>query len=180
MYEPVFEGAVKGYVVNQVGINLWRCIPDYDFKDLEQECYKTFLDCVHWYDTKCDWDKKSAKSFMSYFKSCLHNRFVDLSHLTTRNRWITLESDLSNGGYRASVNDDIAWFELIQDAPEEVGEVLKIILNAPKELFEVLGLQKPGGRWSNSKFCDILGISTQTGMMAKVKKYLFEKAQVEI
>lgn len=116
---------------------------------------------------------------MGYFKRAVYNCFVDLSNDATKHKTSIIEHITEQDEIGKKEFEGFIWFELIQDAPKEVGEVLSIILNAPKEMFDALGFRERGSKWSSSRLCEILG-TKHDNMLTKVKKYLFENAGMEV
>jgi hypothetical protein len=178
MYTPVFKGNVEKYTKVNIRINLWKVKPTHNAGDLYQGSYQVFLKCVLWYNTHCSSDKKQEHHFMAYYKRALHNLVVDMSwDHTVHKSTINIDDVVESEGLAFL---DSSFFDIIQDAPSEVRDVLNMIMSSPKEVFQALGLHEKSARWSSSKFSQLLGIPKRSGLLLKVKDYLFEKANVEI
>lgn len=132
MHKHVFDGPIKGYLVNEMTRNLWRVSATMTEEDFLQEGYLVYMKCAKYYPDA------EPKHFMSLYKTALERRIVDLANLDTRNRTASttdetgterdVAGDLENDGYLRV---------LVKQAPAEVVQVLTLFLNAPSELLQM-------------------------------------------
>jgi hypothetical protein len=172
MYKPEYEGVVRGYAVNFLEKHIWKLDPYYTLEDANQESFLKYLECVNWYNEKCDTHRKNVATFMAYYKTALSTLIVDLERKAKLSRRLRP----TNG----QIAKDVLYmqtssnFDTIQDAPSEIKDVLNMIVNSPKEVFQALGLHEKSARWSSLKFSALIGRAKEKGFMGKIKKYLFE------
>ena len=131
-FEPEFDGPIAGWAVNYIKKNLWRFTPFLDFDDLYQEAYIKFQYVADKYPEVVE-----PKHFMSLFKISLINHFHSLSWKRTNTQQMLLYESDTDGVYEemiASMVDpsseaDIIFNVLVNEAPKEIQELLKVILN---------------------------------------------------
>ena len=155
------------------------------FEDLYQDAYVLFLELKIKYAGRIDCDSW----FMSLFKRSFCNRITDKANEATDYRrqvcltdmeceedprldfLDTIASDCVNEGY---------WECKFEEAPEEVRQILTLILRAPKEFLDVLsaswrmrGKRKVDG---NMYLCALLGHdSKKVNLVENFKNYFSEK-----
>jgi hypothetical protein len=107
------------------------------YEDCENECYVLFL------KLKAHYSVQEPKHFMALFKTSLSRRFIDLANLDSELRGIQSLNDVPEGYDETShdvigeVDNDGGISIALQQAPNEVVQVLKLLLHAPAELLEL-------------------------------------------
>jgi hypothetical protein len=187
-YEPKWNGAIEGYVVRTLNKNFWRFSDCMEFDDAYQEAYIKFMELKKAYFGMID----CSKWFMSLFKTSLANKITDLANLSNRLRrqvcFTELGDQISSDGESVSYADMIigsydteAEFEhKIENAPEEIRKVFKLLLTAPPHLLAAMtdtwnarGKRKEGG---NQFLCSMLGYDPrQVDLVEAVRYYLEEE-----
>jgi len=163
----VFEGVIEGFVINFINKNKWKLSNLHEFEDLYQEAYRIFLETFDRYIDRVE----NEKHFMQLYKMCLGSWWIDEAKRNSKYKNVMIQShtisdeqetdmitnligDLDNEGYLD---------ELIRTAPDDVKQVLSILLETPKDVMDLAltkwkskGKTKPLG---NQFLCNILSIN---------------------
>lgn len=180
-YEPKFEGAIEGYVVNFLRTNYWRVQGSMEFQDCMQEAHYLFLRLAQRYGVL-----DTPQHFMALFKRSWHNHFTNLSNTDTKFRVEVSDSQLASeegdATYISIVESLVGETEcsgyllvLLQQAPSDVRTVLSFFMAAPQEVVESAfsawrssRRKKEGG---NNMLCQLLGFAPGTDVLGRVAEY---------
>lgn len=133
MAEHQFEGAIKGYLLNQIHAHLWKFKSIMTEEDAYVEGWLLFSKCADMYP---DVD---PPHFMALYKTTISRRMIDWAREATDSRALSLTST-ETGEQLESVGDlenDGYFHILLQQAPQEVKSVLTLFINAPTELLQL-------------------------------------------
>ena len=164
-FEPSFEGAVVGYAKNYLIKNVWRVQPLYELDDLLQEAFLLFVGLQQRYTFKND------KHFMSMWKRCLHNWFVNLALHRTRRREVafTEENDLCT----SSVDKVAEWHQHVAEAPEPVKRLIDAVESRkrrPRRHSKRSGIRET----TNTYLCRIAGVKSSVPLRSMLMRWLYE------
>ena len=181
-FQPKFEGAVEGFVVNWIKKNHWKVdqqLPERD--DVLQEAYCVFLKISNQYP-----DIDNAAWFQSMFMKSFSDRMIDCSRKQIRHKEHFADSDvlMSDGEESLSLTEQMvgdldteaSLERLVEQADGEVAEVLRTVMNMPNEVFAMIeeawvsrGKRKVMG---NQMLCALLGKdATKTNLVKKVEDH---------
>lgn len=179
MYQPAFEGPIKGWGVNFCKKNYWRVKVTMPWEDLLQELAVAFLRVKQKYP-----ETESPQHFMSLFQRSWINKFNDFSIEDTHVRKIFVDRFIHDGiddtepDTIGELDHDGELSIKLKQAPREVMMVLNLILNAPAELV-VVAMQGWNGkdarcRAGGSKRINLmLGLPTDFDVMNMVRNYFY-------
>lgn len=172
MYQPEYEGPVKGWAIKYALANFWRVEATLTMDDMNQEAYLTFQRCVK----KCP-VAKTPSQFMALFKTAWTNQVNDLATSDTRYR---AQASDRNAEPMGSTENDGYLAILIKEAPAEVKAVLNLFLNAPTEILEMaLGKwlltdrRKIPGR--SKRICRMLGLDEGLDVLQMVEDHFLDR-----
>jgi|SRR3990167_8072454 len=166
-----YKGSIEGFVINYINQNFWRVGEITSKEDLIQESLYIYYKCKNKY--KKIWNE-NAKWFFSLFKSSFINYFHGLSVKNTEKMdneiCIDVEENYEEFISIYAINrqdyNEGYLLVLIEQAPEEVGAVLSLLFNAPKELLEEVGIawRLRGKRkvQQNEHLCNLLGYNSDS------------------
>lgn len=174
----MWEGAPRKYAQRVIRKQLWRIATTCDFDDAMQEAYLVYLRCARKYAYRVD----NEAWFMALYKSALSRELVNLANDDTAYREVITLVDPC--GDDATMIDLLAGSEdgegelavTLRWAPDEVREVLTLLLNAPTELLRVFTASwaKHGSteRYGSKLLCRVLGRPEDANLLQRVRKYL--------
>lgn len=170
MYEPKWAGEIEGYSKNQIRKRIvWLEVIGFEFEDVLQELFIKFREVVLKYKVE------NPKHFMALYKVTVLNYFNTMSiKYREDKKYLTGEAfEHVTQNIQGSGNGSIRM--VIEKAPEEVKQVLKLMLNTPLEMLEALGLSgtKKMGVRNNKLICKVLGYNhRKINLTEKVHTYL--------
>lgn len=136
--DPQWAGSFEGFVTNFLKTNYWKVESSMTYEDCVNEAYLVFLRLKERYSVQ------EPKHFMALFKTSLCRRFIDLASLDSELR--SIESLWVEDEYKefkesrdlvGSLGNDGEIMVALQQAPSEVVQVLKLLLNAPLEILDL-------------------------------------------
>lgn len=169
-YEPEWEGKIEGYSKNQISKNLWKFVMlGYEYDDLLHEAVLVFCYCRDKYIVE------TPQHFMSLFKTALHNRFYDFAQSSSVEKSHQIVQELDFNLLGGSVKEESTFRVLLKSAPQEVKQVLSLVLNAPTEVLEGIGFRNKGSRGftANRKLCGLLGYNPDEVNLVQITKSYF-------
>lgn len=173
MYEPVWVGKIEAYAKCKIVKDFWRFqYLGIEYEDLLQESWLVFNFCRKEYQTD------TSAHFTSLFKRCLHSKFCALGNFKRLNkeRLIGVD-DIRVYQHRKGLKifDDNYIRMLVKQAPEEIKQVISVLLDIPNEVIEMFGIRK-GDRITNKILCKLLKKSVNRINFKKmVEDYFTEK-----
>ena len=179
-FVPKFEGPIEGYVVNYMKLNFWRIQTVFTMDELMQEARITFLYLKSKYP-----NIDTPEWFMAVFKTAFKRKIDTWSVRDAKRRKPeTCFSDAFDGDSEieslvVGVDHNYGFLAvMIEEAPEEVLSVLSLMLNCPRELFDLMidmwrskGKKKEHG---NEFLCEVLGYDSEKVDLVKAVKEYFE------
>lgn len=142
MQEHSFE-TVRPYVINFLKKNYWKLDTYMDWDDAMAEAQLQFVRTIKRLQSRgCVIENE--KHLMSLFKTSWSNHFITLSNKATKERIFAIQDAATNqlmlNNLIGDLDNDGMLKMLLQQAPGEVKQVLRLLLTAPDEL--VANLQK--------------------------------------
>ena len=156
-YNPVWSKEIEGYTCNFMKKNFWRVQAHMEYTDAMQEAKLLFLKLKHKYGSM-----DTPQHFMAIYKVSLVNEFNEIA--------------IRDGKYRNEVSDsqildteDFNYADImmnvtgdtdnegmlrimVQQAPSEVKQVLKLFVDTPIEVLEFCSKVWKENRGKNSEF----------------------------
>lgn len=181
-YRPEWKGPVEGYAVSVIHKNLWRFVGIMSFEDAYQEAYLKFLELSNKYAGTVT----NPRWFMSLYKRALANRITDFANKSNRLRRLVCFSELTEADDPIPFEENLAGerhdvdldFEvLLEEAPEEVRQVLTLLANKDTAMLGVIAQswQRQGKRKEdgNEFLCKLLGYDyRKVDLLEYTKNYL--------
>lgn len=169
---------VEPYVINFLKANFWKVEGFMDYEDALSEAKLQFIRTVkRLHKRNCVIENE--KHLMALFKTSWNNHYTTLSNKATHERFVqtqnstdddqnlmdTLVGDLDNSG--------VLLYQL-QNAPSEVKQVLRILMNSPTEVIEVMQeMFRTNHLAGNSMLCRMLGKNpTEHNLIKKTLDFL--------
>lgn len=168
-YKPTFVGPIQGWATNYAAKNFWRVKRVMEWEDLQQEAYVVFARCAKNYSST-----DTAQHFMALYKTAWSRAIIDYSKADTKHRMFVEEETNASGEsdqIMGSLDNDGQLNTKIRQAPSEVIAVLKIMLDAPTELLELLQSCWIGRLRANEHVSKILGIDPKLDVMKITEDY---------
>jgi hypothetical protein len=133
---PVWKGSLEGYTTNFLKTNYWRVESSMTYEDAESEAFLVFCKLTAKYSVE------EPKHFMALYKTALYNRFNDLANEDSILRNLhSLDLEDSDEHSHHEVAGDLdnhgSVLVSISQAPNEVMQVLRLLLIAPIEILEL-------------------------------------------
>lgn len=141
-----WEGSAhKAWAAKYVSKNAWRVRWFMDYEDCMQTAAWIFAECVDTYGAKVD----NPAWMMSLFQRMLSNEFHTLATKCTQER--TAEKDFVEIAKedQTDVEHETASLSVaLKQVSEELGDVLRVIANAPSEFLDVFLMESSDEGWS--------------------------------
>ena len=173
-HQPTWKGSLEGYTKNFLCRNYWRVESSMTPEDCESEAYLVFSRLSVKYSVA------EPKHFMALYKTALHNRFTDLANEDSILRNLhSLDLEDSDEHLHHEVYGDLdnngGLLVSIAQAPNEVMQVLRLLLVAPIEILELArNAWKGNGRnveEGNNVINEALGREKGTDSIGIVREY---------
>lgn len=180
VFVPVFDGTIKGWVVNYLRRNYWRIQRTMEYDDAVQEAHLLFLELVKRYP-----NVDTPQWFMTLFKRSWVHHFADMSVSDTAARnevtfgATTADEDESLQSYIDSFPGDPDNFGMItlmiMNAPAEIRSVVALFLRAPTETLELAcsawKMQGKKNELGNQMLAKLLGLDPNGDVIQDVRDY---------
>jgi hypothetical protein len=179
-YNPVWAGPVEGYTVNFLKKNFWRVQAHMEYQDAVQEAQLLFIHLKRKYGCL-----DTPQHFMALYKVSLTNEFHELANRNSKWKQEVSDSqivDVEDFNYvdtmmnvAGDADNEGMLHVMIQQAPEEVKQVLRLFVETPIEVLEQFAraLKKKGRKmeFGNRHLCHLLKIKRGTDLVGKVRQY---------
>jgi hypothetical protein len=179
-YNPVWAGPVEGYTVNFLKKNFWRVQAHMEYQDAVQEAQLLFVHLKRKYGCL-----DTPQHFMAIYKVSLLNEFNEIAARDGKYRKEVSDSQIhatedfnyveTMMGVTGDTDNEGMLHIMIQQAPEEVKQVLRLFVETPIEVLEQFArVWKKKGRnmeFGNHHLCHLLKIKEGTDLVGKVRAY---------
>lgn len=172
-WKPAWDTSIRGWAVNFIRKNIWRCDGIHDFDDLLQDAYLTFMKVVNSYPRVVE-----PKHFMALYKTAMANEMTDRSRYKRKKDEVNVVTDvdaveLCLGRIGESTNEGYLR-ALVSELPEEISLALAVFADEDK-LKELRSPAKKGCRENlNTKIKRVAGITAPTDILLQFKTLLGE------
>lgn len=163
---PAWDSSVRGWAVNFIRKDGWRCDQVSDAEDLLQDAYLTFVRVAAAYPRVIE-----ARHFMALFKTAMRNEMWDRARVKHKKRDIIHDGmydqeffigEDSNGGYLNA---------LINTLPPELKLVLWALTD--RKMLKGMAIRQSGPRENmNMKLHRVLGIVGTADLVGQLKEAL--------
>lgn len=175
MQDHSFE-TVRPYVINHLKRNYWKLDSYMDWEDAMGEAQLQFVRTVQRLQ-KRGCAIENEKHLMSLFKTSWNNHFITLANKATKERFVQSQNDdgtdntLNN--YIGDLDNDGMLKQLLQQAPGEVKQVIRLLLTAPDELVNYLQKEYQQDKATcNQHLCLLLNKHGETNLIQTMLDYL--------
>lgn len=175
MQDHSFE-IVRPYVLNHLKRNYWKVESYMDWEDALSEAKLQFIRTVQRLQ-KRSCVIENEKHLMSLFKTSWNNHFITLANKATKERFVQSQNDdgtdstLTN--YIGDLDNNGQLTQLMQQAPDEVKQVIRLLLSAPDELAYLLQKEfNTNKEMCNKHLCLLLNKNGSTNLIQTMLDYL--------
>ena len=160
-WSPKWEGHIRGWAVNFIRKNQWRCDRLHDFDDLLQDAYLVFLKIEERYPRVVH-----PPHFMALYKRALQNQFHDLARLRKKLRTTFADADAETA---LEYYPDTYLDAIIAEAPEAAKLAIKLLTSNPGLLREEPASLREN---LNMKLRRILGVGEEFDFAGSLRELL--------